>query len=139
MNDLLKKIEQNQRLILIALACLMFVCFALCPSIDIAGKAQANGLSLIFNGKGMGFSRVIAFLMIAAPVLAVLSEGIGFKLTNNPKEYLSGLCFCASLLLSLILAASFPTAVSFTWGSWIYLILSIAGTAISYLHKFTSR
>ncbi|MBP3535183.1 MAG: hypothetical protein J6J53_04115, partial [Muribaculaceae bacterium] len=120
MNGFLKTIEKNKALVNIVLAALMLVFFALCPAVDIAGKAQANGFELIFKAKGLGFQRVLGALMIIAPALIIAARFIDFKFDGALKEHFNGICFAASLIMCLLMAVSLPSGISLAWGSWLY-------------------
>lgn len=139
MNDFLKTIEKNKALVNIVLAGLMFVFFALCPAVDIAGKAQANGFELIFKAKGLGFQRVLGALMLIAPALIIAARFIDFKFVGTLKEHFIGICFAASAVICLLMAVSLPSGISLAWGSWLYLLLTFGGVAANYIHRFRTK
>lgn len=130
MEQLIKTIEKNRTLLIIAVAVLMFIFFGFFSAVDIAGKAQANGMKVLFQGKGLGFSRFLSALLLIVPLLIVAARLVDFKLPDKVKENFDALCFVAGAVLCLIFAAALPTGIKLAWGSWIYIVLSIAGAAI---------
>lgn len=139
MNDFITKIQQNKRIVTIVIAALMLVFFTLCSAIDIAGKAQVNGLQLIFKGKGLGFARFVSLLMVLVPIFAIVAQFVDIKLKKELKDNLSGICFAASVALALTLAACLGSGISLAWGSWFYMLTAIAGVLVSYIHKFAGK
>ena len=79
MDELIKTVRQNKTPIVIALAILMFVAFGFCPAIDVAGKAKINGLKVLFEGSGLGFSRFLSVLIFLAPMFVVFNKSVNFE------------------------------------------------------------
>lgn len=133
MNDIIKSVKTNKQLVLIIVAAMMFVFFALCSAIDIAGKAQANGLKVLFQGRGLGFSRFLSFIIMIVPVLVIVSNFINLNLKGKLKENFNTICFAAGFVSCLLMAIVLPKNITLSWGGWLYFILAAGGTAISHL------
>ena len=102
MDDLLKQIKQYKEPLVIGLAILMLIFYGFCPVIDILGKAKANGLKVLFEGSGLGFSRFLSLLILLAPLLVVVGKPISTKLTGMLKDNLCIICFLAGSVLCLL-------------------------------------
>ena len=90
----------------------MFVAFGFCPAIDVAGKAKINGLKVLFEGSGLGFSRFLSVLIFLAPMFVVLNKSVNLKLTGKLSEHLCTLCFVAGVVLCLLFAVALPSGIS---------------------------
>lgn len=112
MDELIKTVRQNKTSIVIALAILMFVAFGFCPAIDVAGKAKINGLKVLFEGSGLGFSRFLSVLIFLAPMFVVLNKSVNLKLTGKLSEHFCMLCFVAGVVLCLLFAVALPSGIS---------------------------
>lgn len=112
MDELIKTVRQNKTSIVIALAILMFVAFGFCPAIDVAGKAKINGLKVLFEGSGLGFSRFLSVLIFLAPMFVVLNKSVDLKLTGKLSEHFCMLCFVAGVVLCLLFAIALPSGIS---------------------------
>lgn len=112
MDELIKTVRQNKTSIVIALAILMFVAFGFCPAIDVAGKAKINGLKVLFEGSGLGFSRFLSVLIFLAPMFVVLNKSVDLKLTGKLSEHFCTLCFVAGVVLCLLFAIALPSGIS---------------------------
>lgn len=112
MDELIKTVRQNKTSIVIALAILMFVAFGFCPAIDVAGKAKINGLKVLFEGSGLGFSRFLSVLIFLAPMFVVLNKSVDLKLTGKLSEHFCMLCFVAGVVLCLLFAVALPSGIS---------------------------
>lgn len=112
MDELIKTVRQNKTSIVIALAILMFVAFGFCPAIDVAGKAKINGLKVLFEGSGLGFSRFLSVLIFLAPMFVVLNNSVNLKLTGKLSEHFCMLCFMAGVVLCLLFAIALPSGIS---------------------------
>lgn len=112
MDELIKTVRQNKTTIVIALAILMFVAFGFCPAIDVAGKAKINGLKVLFEGSGLGFSRFLSVLIFLAPMFVVLNKSVNLKLTGKLSEHFCMLCFVAGVVLCLLFAIALPSGIS---------------------------
>lgn len=112
MDELIKTVRQNKTSIVIALAILMFVAFGFCPAIDVAGKAKINGLKVLFEGSGLGFSRFLSVLIFLAPMFVVLNNSVNLKLTGKLSEHFCMLCFVAGVVLCLLFAIALPSGIS---------------------------
>lgn len=112
MDELIKTVRQNKTSIVIALAILMFVAFGFCPAIDVAGKAKINGLKVLFEGSGLGFSRFLSVLIFLAPMFVVLNKSVNLKLTGKLSEHFCTLCFIAGVVLCLLFAIALPSGIS---------------------------
>lgn len=112
MDELIKTVRQNKTSIVIALAILMFVAFGFCPAIDVAGKAKINGLKVLFEGSGLGFSRFLSVLIFLAPMFVVFNKSVNLKLTGKLSEHFCTLCFVAGIVLCLLFAIALPSGIS---------------------------
>ena len=112
MDELIKTVRQNKTSIVIALAILMFVAFGFCPAIDVAGKAKINGLKVLFEGSGLGFSRFLSVLIFLTPMFVVLNKSVNLKLTGKLSEHFCTLCFVAGVVLCLLFAIALPSGIS---------------------------
>lgn len=112
MDELIKTVRQNKTTIVIALAILMFVAFGFCPAIDVAGKAKINGLKVLFEGSGLGFSRFLSVLIFLAPMFVVFNKSVNLKLTGKLSEHFCTLCFVAGVVLCLLFAIALPSGIS---------------------------
>ena len=128
---IIKTIEKYKNLIVIAIAGMMFVFFGLCSAVDVAGIAQAGGLKVLFDGKGLGFSRFLSALIIIIPILIIAGNFINLNLSGKLKEHFNTICFAAGFTCCLLLAIVLPQHVTLAWGSWLYFLLSITGVAVS--------
>ena len=135
MKELISFIEKNRRMLVGVLAVAVLVVFAFLPAADVVGKAKVSGFELVFKAKGIGFPRIVAILMLLAPLLIVLVDMLGVGTLKKLKGNQTGICFVACFLLALLLALTMPSGVSLAWGSWIYILLSLAGAAVSYIDK----
>lgn len=130
MNDLIKTIEKNKSLVIFVLAVLMFSFFAI-SAVDIAGKAQAGGFTVVFDGKGLGFSRILSIIILVIPVLIVLNRFVDLKLSGKLKEDFNFVCFAIGLVCCIFMAIILPELISLAWGGWLYIILATAGVAVT--------
>lgn len=130
MNDIIKIIEKNRSLIIIAIAVLMFIFFA-CSAVDVAGKAQAGGFKVLFDGKGLGFSRFLSFIIMIVPIVVVAGNIVNFNLSGKLKENFNAICFIAGFFACLLMAVVLPQHISLAWGGWLYVLLAAAGAAVS--------
>lgn len=130
MNDIIKTTEKNKNLIIIVLAVLMFLFFAI-SAVDVAGKAQAGGFKVLFDGTGLGFSRFLSAVVIIIPVLIVAGNFVNLNLSGLLKENFNAICFIAGLISCLLMALILPTHISLAWGGWLYILLAAAGIAVS--------
>lgn len=130
MNDIIKSIQKNKNLIIILLAVLMFLFFAI-SAVDVAGKAQAGGFKVLFDGAGLGFSRFLSAVIIIVPVLIVLSNFVNFNLSGKLKENFNAICFVAGLISCILMAIALPFQITLAWGGWLYILFAAAGTAVS--------
>lgn len=139
MDELIKTVRQNKTSIVIALAILMFVAFGFCPAIDVAGKAKINGLKVLFEGSGLGFSRFLSVLIFLAPMFVVLNNSVNLKLTGKLSENFCTLCFMAGVVLCLLFAIALPSGISLSWGSWLYMLISLLGIGVCRIDIFTKN
>lgn len=130
MNDIIKIIEKNKGLIIVAIAALMFIFFA-CSAVDVAGKAQAGGFKVLFDGKGLGFSRFLSFIIMIVPIVVVAGNIVNFNLSGKLKENFNAICFVTGLVACLLMAVVLPERISLAWGGWLYVLLAAAGIAVS--------
>lgn len=137
MDDLLKQIKQYKEPLVIGLAILMLIFYGFCPVIDILGKAKANGLKVLFEGGGLGFSRFLSLLILLAPLLVVVGKPIGAKLTGMLKDNLCIICFLAGIVLCLLFAVVLPNGVSSAWGCWLYILAGVLGASVCRIEMFT--
>lgn len=136
MNDLIKTIEKNKTLIIIAIAILMFISFGLCPAVDVVGKVQANGFKVLFDGEGLGFSRFLSFIILIVPILVVTANFININLSGKLKENFNAICFVVGFIACIIMAIALPEHISLAWGGWICALLAAGGTAVSCIEHF---
>lgn len=139
MDELIKTVRQNKTTIVLALAILMFVAFGFCPAIDVAGKAKINGLKVLFEGSGLGFSRLLSALIFLAPMFVVLNKSVDLKLTGKLCEHFGTLCFMAGVVLCLLFAAALPSGISLSWGSWLYMLMALLGIGVCRIDIFTKN
>ncbi|WP_278671316.1 hypothetical protein [Leyella stercorea] len=137
MDDLLKQIKQYKEPLVIGLAILMLIFYGFCPVIDILGKAKANGLKVLFEGSGLGFSRFLSLLILLAPLLVVVGKPISTKLTGMLKDNLCIICFLAGIVLCLLFAVVLPNGVSPAWGCWLYILAGVLGAGVCRIEMFT--
>ena len=137
MDELIKTVRQNKTSIVIALAILMFVAFGFCPAIDVAGKAKINGLKVLFEGSGLGFSRFLSVLIFLAPMFVVLNKSVNLK--GKLSEHFCTLCFVAGVVLCLLFAIALPSGISLSWGSWLYMLISLLGIGVCRIDIFTKN
>lgn len=130
MNDIIKTIEKNKTLILIAIAALMFIFFAI-SAVDVAGKAQAGGFKVLFNGKGLGFSRFLSLIIMIVPIAVIVGNFVNFNLSGKLKENFNAICFATGLVGCLLMAVILPMHITLAWGGWLYVLLALAGIAVS--------
>ena len=83
MEELIKTIKEYKGIAIIASAVLMFIFFGFCHVIDVMGKAQMSGLTLLFNGSGLGFYRFLALLILLVPILIVLGKSVKLEFTGK--------------------------------------------------------
>lgn len=134
MNDNIKTIEKYKSLIIVGIAALMFIFFA-SSAVDVAGKAQAGGFKVLFNGNGLGFSRFLSGVILVIPVLIVLNTFLTFNLSGKIKENFNVICFVVGFISCILMAIALPDYISLAWGSWLYVLLSVAGAAISCIER----
>ena len=132
MDELIKTVRQNKTPIVIALAILMFVAFGFCPAIDVAGKAKINGLKVLFE-------RFLSVLIFLAPMFVVLNKSVNLKLTGKLSEHFCTLCFIAGVVLCLLFAIALPSGISLSWGSWLYMLISLLGIGVCRIDIFTKN
>lgn len=130
MNDIIKTIEKNKSLIIVAIAALMFIFFAI-SAVDVAGKAQAGGFKVLFDGKGLGFSRFLSAVILIVPIVIVAGNIVNFNLSGKLKENFHAICFVVGFAACLIMAIVLPEHISLAWGGWVYVLLSAAGIVVS--------
>ncbi len=129
MEELKQIIEKNRMPVFVALSALLFIFVAFCPIVDVMGKASANGFEVLFDGKGMGFSRFLTFLMIVLPLGAAALNFIDRKGKEKWPLMCFGACFVIGILFSLVL----PQYVSTAFGIYLYLLVSLAAAGAAYL------
>lgn len=134
MDELTKAIEQNKKVIFIALAAVMFVCFAFCPAVDVLGKVQFNGFEIVFDGEGIGFARFLSVLLIIAPIVI----GV-FNLVEVKLQSANLIGFTAAFALCAILGIKLEEGVSLAWGSWIYLFAALLGIVVCNINVFSKK
>lgn len=130
MNDIIKIIEKNKGLIIVAIAALMFIFFA-SSAVDVAGKAQAGGFKVLFDGKGLGFSRFLSFIIMIVPIVVVAGNIVNFNLSGKLKENFNAICFVTGFVACLLMAVVLPECISLAWGGWLYVLLAVGGIAVS--------
>lgn len=131
MDDIIKSLKTNKLIAILVIACLMFVFFAFCPAVDVAGKAQANGFKVLFDGKGLGFSRFLSAIALVVPIIIVAGNFVNFNLSGNLKEHFNAICFAAGFVACILMAIVLPNPVSLAWGGWLYALLALAGAGVS--------
>lgn len=131
MDELIKTVEKYKSLIIVGLAALMFVFFALCSAVDVMGKAQANGFKVLFDGSGLGFSRFLSLIIILLPILIIVGNYVNLNLSGKLKENFNAICFGAGFIVCLLMAIILPSPISLAWGGWLYILLAALGVAVS--------
>lgn len=134
MNDIIKIIEKNKGLIIVAIAALMFIFFA-CSAVDVAGKAQAGGFKVLFDGKGLGFSRFLSFIIMIVPIVVVAGNIVNFNLSGKLKENFNAICFVTGFVACLLMAVVLPERITLAWGGWLYVLFAAVGTAVSCIEQ----
>lgn len=135
MDELLKTIRKNERLIFFVLPILMAVVFAFLPIADVFGKVTANGIKLIFDGKGFGFGRFCATLALLLPIAVVVLQFVKINLPAQIETWYNLIWAGASLVFAVLMAFAFPEGVSLAWGGYLYCLLAIVGIAIDIMPK----
>lgn len=130
MNEVTNLKPESKNYIAVAIAVLMFIFFAFCPVCDIMGKAQINGFQLVFKADGLGFSRFLGFLLLIIPILIVVFGCVGSKGNNGLGDKLPAICFGASFIIGIIMAACLPKGVALAWGAYINILAAIAGAVV---------
>lgn len=139
MKELLRLIEANRRICLIAAAALMLVFFAFCPAIDIMGKATATGLKVVFKGSGLGFSRLVSTLMLIVPIVVIVAQFVKIKTPAGMIVTLEDACFIAGIVLFILLVVALPEHTSLALGSYPYFVAAILGLAAANTGRISSR
>lgn len=134
MNDFIGK---NKQFMFIALSALMFIFFAFCPAIDILGKAKFNGIKVIFDASGLGFSRFMGFLMLLVPIFVLVKQFVQFNVSEKIKENIEVGCFGLSFFFFLIFWAALPTGANLAIGSILYALFAVLGILICVLPKLS--
>lgn len=109
----------------------MFIFFGVCSAVDVTGKAHACGFKVLFDGAGLGFSRFLSAVILIIPLLIIAGNFVNLKLSGKLKEYFNAICFAAGFVCCLLLAIVLPQYVSLAWGGWLYIVLAVAGVAVS--------
>lgn len=135
MEELIKTIRKNERLIFLVLSILMAVIFAFLPIADVLGKVTANGCKIIFNGNGLGFGRFCAALALLIPIAAVVLQFVTVKLPAQIETWFNLIWTGASLVFAVLMAIAFPHGVTLAWGGYVYCLLAVAGIAINLIPK----
>lgn len=152
MDETTKTIKINKALVVVCIAALMFLFFALGDAISIAAeynKAKAldfSGFKLVFKPGSdvteelsLGFTRIIGALMLVIPILVIAGNYVDLKLTGKLKENFNLICFVSAIALCIILCIAIPGETknetplnsSLAFGGWLYLVLAIAGVIAS--------
>lgn len=135
MDEFIKTIQKNKRVVFIVLSVLMIVFFAFCPVCEILGKARPSGLELVFKGKGMGVSRWLALVMIVSPIVILIKQFATLPLKKNLQENLEQICFLVSVCLFILFAIVLGSGISLAFGSYLYLLFALAGVVVCYMPK----
>lgn len=135
MDKLLNTIRQNEGIILTVLPILMAVIFAFFPVADVLGKTTANGVKLIFDGKGLGFARLCATIALLVPLAAAVLQFVRTGLPATAASNFSAIWPAASLVFAVLMAIAFPKGVALAWGGYLYCVLAIAGICIRFVPK----
>ena len=128
MEELIKIIKQYKEIAIIASAVLMFIFFGFCSVLDVMGKAQMSGLTLLFKGSGLGFYRFL-----------VLGKSVKLEFTGklNDKHYT--MCFVVGIVLCAIFALSLKDRVTLAWGGWLYMVTAAVGVAVCNIEKLAKN
>lgn len=135
MDKLIKTIRENEKIVLLILPIMMALIFAFLPIADVFGKTTANGIKIVFDGKGLGFSRLCATLVLLLPIFAVMLQFVKIKLPAVIESRFNFIWAAASLIFVVLMAIAFPQGVSLTWGGYIYCLLAVAGIGIDLMPK----
>lgn len=135
MDDLIKAIRKNERLIFLVLPILMAAIFAFLPIADVFGKSTANGIKIIFDGKGLGFGRFCATLALLLPIAALVLQFVKVNLPAQIETWFNLIWTGASLVSAVLMVIVFPEGISMAWGGYVYCLLAIVGIAIDLNRK----
>lgn len=135
MNEFIKAIETNKKFLLLIIAILMFIFFAI-SAIDVAGKVQAGGFRVLFKGTGLGFARFLSGIILIVPILVVTANFVNFNLSGKLKENFNAICFVVGFIACIIMVIALPDHITLAWGGWIYALLAAGGTAVSCIEHF---
>lgn len=136
MEELIKTIKQYKGIAINASAVLMFIFFGFCHVIDVMGKAQMSGLTLLFKSSGLSFYRFLTLLILLVPILIVLGKSVKLKFTDKMNENYYTLCFVVGIVLCAIFAISLKDQVTLAWGGWLYMVTAAVGIAVCNIEKF---
>lgn len=139
MKEFLKTIEDNRRLCFIIAAALMIVFFAFCPAVDVMGKATANGLKVVFDGSGLGFSRFVSTLMLIAPIVVIVAQFVKIKTPAAMNVTLEDGCFIAGIVFFVLLAVALPKGITLAFGSYLYFVAAILGLVVDNTGRIATR
>lgn len=135
MEELIKTIKQYKGIAINASAVLMFIFFGFCHVIDVMGKAQMSGLTLLFKSSGLSFYRFLTLLILLVPILIVLGKSVKLKFTGKMNENYYTLCFVVGIVLCAIFAISLKDQVTLAWGGWLYMVTAAVGIAVCNIEK----
>lgn len=135
MDDLIKAIRKNERLIFLVLPILMAAIFAFLPIADVFGKSTANGIKIVFDGKGLGFGRFCATLALLLPIAALVLQFVKVNLPAQIETWFNLIWTGASLVSAVLMVIVFPEGISMAWGGYVYCLLAIVGIAIDLNRK----
>lgn len=135
MDDLIKAIRKNERLIFLVLPILMAAIFAFLPIADVFGKSTANGIKIVFDGKGLGFGRFCATLALLLPIAALVLQFVKVNLPAQIETWFNLIWTGASLVSAVLMVIVLPEGISMAWGGYVYCLLAIVGIAIDLNRK----
>lgn len=128
-------LKQNRKFIYLGLGVLAFILLAFCPSVN-AILGDVSGFAVVFDAKGLGFSRFLMFLTIVLPLAASI---ISFVVPAKSADLLEMVLFAGAFVLGILTQISFPSAMGMSFSlvfcGWFALLLCLAGAALGFISK----
>lgn len=135
MDELTKAIRKNEKLLFLGIPIVMAVLFAFFPVADIYGKASAIGIKLVFNGNGLGVSRLFAIVALLLPIIALVVQVATIELPEKLKSNFNVIWTVGSLVFIVLMAIAFPRGVTLAWGGYLYCLFAILGIVVNLMQK----
>lgn len=128
------QIKQNAKWVFLGIGVISFLFFGLLSSISGPMGTSTNGFDVVFNGEGLGFSRILMLFTILAPLCAAVYAFVvpEAKWGKNLLYIFGG-----GVVLAIITLISFPSMFGFSIGfsflGWLAILFMAAGAALSFL------